>query len=141
MDKINNITVNGVTYEVGGTGGTGGLGDNIYYIPTEIRKLQTGATKNDIETALGGTGDGTKIVELFDAVMAGKLILLKNGTTGAVMPVAAIAEDTTTVYIQFLYTPGSTAPLFYILSISKISTLLTTTFTRYEITGEREPAN
>lgn len=140
MDKINNITVNGVTYEIGGTGGTGGLGDNIYYIPTKIRMLSTGATKNDIDTALGGTGDGTKIAELFDAVMAGKLILLKDGTTGSVMPVAAITEKATNAYIQFFYTPGNLVPNFYVLAIAKISSLLTTTFTKYVITGEIKPA-
>lgn len=140
MEKINTITVNGVTYEVGGSGEGGSLGD-VYYIPTEIRKLTSVASKSDIDTALGGTGDGSKIFELFDAVMAGKLILLKNGTTGAIMPVSVVAESATNVYIQFLYTVGNSIPVFNILAMSKIATILTVTFTKYVITAEKETAS
>lgn len=134
MDKINNITVNGITYEIGGTGG---LGDNIYYIPTEIRKLSTGATKNDVDTALGGTGDGAKITELFDAIMAGKLILLKNVTTGAIMPVSIVAESTTSVYVEFIYEIGAGNPTYTFLGIVKIGTIVTVTFEKYKLTAEK----
>lgn len=135
MDKINNITVNGVTYEVGGTGG--GSGIDIYYIPTKIRELPSGASKSDFDIALGGTGDGSKIIELIEAVHSGKMVMLKNPTTGAIMQVNSISETATNVYIQFLYiNGGSIIPFCYNISISKVSSILTVVFRRYTLTGE-----
>lgn len=135
MDKINNITVNGVTYEVGGTGG--GSGIDIYYIPTKIRELSNGASKSDFDIALGGTGDDSKIIELIEAVHSGKMVMLKNPTTGAIMPVNSISETATNVYIQFLYfNGGGTIPLCYNIAISKIGSLVTVAFKRYDLTGE-----
>lgn len=135
MDKINNITVNGVTYEVGGTGG--GSGIDIYYIPTKIIELSNGASKSDFDIALGGTGDDSKIKELFEAVHSGKMVMLKNPTTGAIMPVNSISEKATNVYIQFLYYNGGSAiPYCYNIAISIIVSLVTVVFKRYTLTGE-----
>ena len=135
MDKINNITVNGVTYEVGGTGG--GSGIDIYYIPTKIRELSSGASKSDFDIALGGTGDGSKIIELYEAVHSGKMVMLKNPTTGAIMPVNSISETATNVYIQFLYTNmGNSIPYCYNIAISKVASLITVVFKKYRLTGE-----
>lgn len=135
MDKINNITVNGVTYEVGGTGG--GSGIDIYYIPTKIRELFSGAQKSDFDIALGGTGDDSKIKELVEAVHSGKMVMLKNPTTGAIMPVNSISEMASLVYIQFLYiNSGSSLPHFFNIAISITGSLLTVVFKRYNITGE-----
>lgn len=135
MDKINNITVNGVTYEVGGTGG--GSGIDIYYIPTKIRELSNGASKSDFDIALGGTGDDSKIKELFEAVHSGKMVMLKNPTTGAIMPVNSISETATNVYIQFSYTSmGNSIPYLFNIAISIAGSILIVAFKRYRITGE-----
>lgn len=135
MDKINNITVNGVTYEVGGTGG--GSGIDIYYIPTKIRELSNGASKSDFDIALGGTGDDSKIKELFEAVHSGKMVMLKNPTTGAIMPVNSISENATSVYIQFSYTnAGSSIPYLFNIAISIAGSILIVVFKIYRITGE-----
>lgn len=135
MDKINNITVNGVTYEVGGTGG--GSGIDIYYIPTKIRELSNGASKSDFDIALGGTGDDSKIKELFEAVHSGKMVMLKNPTTGAIMPVNSISENATSVYIQFSYTnAGSSIPNLFNIAISIAGSILIVVFKKYRITGE-----
>ena len=135
MDKINNITVNGVTYEVGGTGG--GSGIDIYYIPTKIRELSNGASKSDFDIALGGTGDGSKIKELVEAVHSGKMVMLKNPTTGAIMPVNSISETATNVYIQFSYiNAGSSIPYLFNIGISIAGSILVVVFKRYKITGE-----
>lgn len=135
MDKINNITVNGVTYEVGGTGG--GSEIDIYYIPTKIRELSNGASKSDFDIALGGTGDDSKIIELFEAVHSGKMVMLKNPTTGAIMPVNSISETATNVYIQFLYyNAGNIIPLCYNIAIINIPSLVSVAFKKYKITGE-----
>lgn len=135
MDKINNITVNGVTYEVGGTGG--GSGIDIYYIPTKIIELSNGASKSDFDIALGGTGDDSKIKELFEAVHSGKMVMLKNPTTGAIMPVNSISENATSVYIQFSYTnAGSSIPYLFNIAISIAGSILIVVFKKYRITGE-----
>lgn len=135
MDKINNITVNGVTYEVGGTGG--GSGIDIYYIPTKIRELSNGASKSDFDIALGGTGDDSKIKELVEAVHSGKMVMLKNPTTGAIMPVNSISETATNVYIQFSYIKaGSSIPYLYNIGISIAGSIVVVVFKRYKITGE-----
>lgn len=135
MDKINNITVNGVTYEIGGTGG--GSGIDIYYIPTKIRELFSGASKSDFDIALGGTGDGSKIIELIEAVQSGKMVMLKSPTTGAIMPVNSISESANYVYIQFLYiAAGNSIPACFNIAISKAASILTVVFSRYRLTGE-----
>ena len=135
MDKINNITVNGVTYEIGGTGG--GSGIDIYYIPTKIRELFSGASKSDFDIALGGTGDGSKIIELIEAVQSGKMVMLKSPTTGAIMPVNSISESANNVYIQFLYiAAGNSIPDCFNIAISKAASILTVVFRRYILTGE-----
>lgn len=142
MEKINTITVNGVTYEIGGSGEGGGLGDSVYYISTEISKLASGASKNDVDTALGGTGDGAKLTELFNAIMAGKLILLKNGTTGALMPVITAADSTTAAYIQFFYPEkADDVSVFYTLFVSKIGSIIGVAFSKYRITAEKIEAS
>lgn len=135
MDKINNITVNGVTYEVGGTGG--GSGIDIYYIPTKIRELFSGASKSDFDIALGGTGDDSKIIELVEAVHSGKMVMLKNPTTGAIMPVYIISETATNVNIQFLYSKaGNSIPDCYNIAISRAASIVAVVFKRYILTGE-----
>ena len=135
MDKINNITVNGVTYEVGGTGG--GSGIDIYYIPTKIRELFSGASKSNFDIALGGTGDDSKIIELVEAVHSGKMVMLKNPTTGAIMPVYSISETATNVNIQFLYSrAGNSIPDCYNIAISRVSSIVSVVFRRYILTGE-----
>lgn len=135
MDKINNITVNGVTYEVGGTGG--GSGIDKYYIPTKIRELSSGVSKSDFDIALGGTGDDSKIIELIEAVHSGKMVMLKNPTTGAIMPVNSISETATNVNIQFLYRRGGGAiPFCYNIAISKAGSLVAVVFNKYALTGE-----
>lgn len=136
MDKINNITVNGVTYEVGGTGG--GSGIDIYYIPTKIRELSNGASKSDFDIALGGTGDDSKIKELVEAVHSGKMVMLKNPTTGAIMPVNSISETATNVYIQFLYVnSGNSIPYIFNIAITVMGSLVTVVFSVFRITGEK----
>lgn len=135
MDKINNITVNGVTYEVGGTGG--GSGIDIYYIPTKITGLSNLVPKSDFDIALGGTGDDSKIIELFEAVLSGKMVMLKNPTTGAIMPVNSISETATQAFIQFLYyNGGNHIPLVYNIAISKVASIVAIVYKKYELTGE-----
>lgn len=52
MEKINTITVNGVTYEIGGTGGSGNIGT--YELPSAILSLTEDSTKEEITAAFGG---------------------------------------------------------------------------------------
>lgn len=74
MEKINQIQVNGITYEIGGS-------ESViipYYLSIKVSTLSTGASSSDIDIALGGTGDNSKVIELYNAVRNGNLILLKN---------------------------------------------------------------
>lgn len=51
-----------------GSGGTGGGGDNIYWIPSDILNLESGDTYEEILAALGGSLD-----DIYEAVKSGKI--------------------------------------------------------------------
>lgn len=77
MEKINTITVNGVTYEIAGSGGGTAVD---YNIPIAV-DLLTEYSKDNLEVALGGeSGSTTKIDELLAAVNEGKKIYVYDET-------------------------------------------------------------
>ena len=76
MDRINNITVNGVTYEVGGAGGP----EQIYFIP-DINGLDT----FDSTTVKEALGNAEGCEKLYQAAKSGKIIAIKNDTYGGVL--------------------------------------------------------
>ena len=132
MEKINYITVNGVTYEIGGSDSS----LPVFYLSENITTLQTGASKEDIDTALGGSGDGSKIIELYDAIKAGKLILLKNESTGALGGIVNVFDNQLTCLLSFSYqkTIGSIIH-FYQLSVTNIVSQYTTQFRHITLEG------
>lgn len=74
MEKINTITVNGVTYEIAGSAVD-------YNIPIAVDLLAE-FTKDNLEVALGGvSGSTTKIDELLAAVNEGNKIYVYDETT------------------------------------------------------------
>lgn len=132
MEKINYITVNGVTYEIGGSDPS----LPVFYLSENITTLKTGASKGDIDTALGGSGDGSKIIEIFEAIKAGKLILLKNDSTGALGGIVNVFDNQLTCLLSFSYqkTIGNTI-YFYQLSVTKIASQYTTQFRSMTLEG------
>ena len=130
MEKINYITVNGVTYEIGGSDSS----LPVFYL--NITTLTTGASKEDIDTSLGGSGDGSKIKELYDAIKAGKLILLKNESTGALGGIVNVFDNQLTCLLSFSYqkTIGSIIH-FYQLSVMKLASQYTTQFRSMTLEG------
>lgn len=78
MDRINNITVNGVTYEVGGTGGDSS--EQFYFIPN-LDKLETFSSET-VKEALGGTSG---VEALFQAAKSKKIIVMYNENGGAAL--------------------------------------------------------
>lgn len=132
MEKINYITVNGVTYEI--VGSEPAL--PVFYLSENITTLTTGASKEDIDTSLGGSGDGSKIKELYDAIKAGKLILLKNESTGALGGIVNVFDNQLTCLLSFSYqkTIGNTI-YFYQLSVMKLASQYTTQFRSMTLEG------
>lgn len=132
MEKINYITVNGVTYEIGGSDSS----LPVFYLSENITTLRTGASKGDIDTALGGSGDGSKIKELYDAIKAGKLILLKNESTGALGGIVNVFDNQLTCLLSFTYqkTVGNTI-YFYQLSVTNIGSQYTAQFRNLTLEG------
>lgn len=132
MEKINYITVNGVTYEIGGSDSS----LPVFYLSENITTLHTGASKGDIDTALGGSGDGSKIIEIFEAIKAGKLILLKNDSTGALGGVVNVFDNKSTCLLSFsCQITISNTIHFYQLSIMKIALQYTTQFRNITLEG------
>lgn len=80
MDRINNITVNGVTYEVGGTGTGGDSSEQFYFIPN-LDDLET-FSSTTIKEALGGTSG---VEALFQAAKSKKIIVMYNENGGAAL--------------------------------------------------------
>ncbi len=132
MEKINYITVNGVTYEIGGSDSS----LPVFYLSENITTLQTGASKGDIDTALGGSGDGSKIIELFEAIKAGKLIVLKNDSTGALGGIVNVYDNKTTCLLSFVYQISISNTIHcYQLSITHIISQYTANFTNLTFEG------
>lgn len=132
MEKINYITVNGVTYEIGGSD----TSLPVFYLSENITKLKTGASKGDIDTALGGSGDGSKIIEIFEAIKAGKLILLKNDSTGALGGIVNVFDNQSTCLLSFVYqTTISNTIHCYQLSIINIISQYTANFKNLTLEG------
>lgn len=63
MEKINSITVNGVTYEVGGAGGNA----NIYELPKALLSLTNDSSGAEVIEALGGDSGISAIVAAIEA--------------------------------------------------------------------------
>lgn len=59
-----------------GSGGTGGGGDNIYWIPSDILNLESGDTYEEILAALGGSLD-----DIYEAVKSGKIFYSNTEST------------------------------------------------------------
>lgn len=132
MEKINYITVNGVTYEIGGSDPS----LPVFYLSENITTLETGASKGDIDTALGGSGDGSKIIEIFEAIKAGKLILLKNDSTGALGGIVNVFDNQSVCLLSFSYQKGiDNIIYFFQLSVMKIASQYTTQFRRVRLEG------
>lgn len=132
MEKINYITVNGVTYEIGGSD----TSLPVFYLSENITTLKTGASKGDIDTALGGSGDGSKIIEIFEAIKAGKLILLKNDSTGALGGIVNVFDNQSTCLLSFVYqTTISNTIHCYQLSIINIISQYTANFKNLTLEG------
>lgn len=67
----------------------------------------------------------------------GKIVMLKNPTTGAIMPVNSISEVNSNVFIQFLYvSAGNALPYVFNIAISIAGSILVVVFKKYKITGE-----
>lgn len=70
-----------------GTSGGGSSSDDIYYLPTAVLTLDTQATKEEIETAFGGS---EKRTELCNAIKAGKKIYIQGNETYSSIPVSVM---------------------------------------------------
>lgn len=94
MEKINTITVNGVTYSVGGSGAS----EDSFIIPLAYSQLEHGDKSNVLE-AFGGK---EKIDEMLKAVSEGKpiYIRLKNGIT------PAFVQGSTAIFISWYDVTG-----------------------------------
>lgn len=117
MKKINQIQVNGITYEIGGS-------ESVimpYYLSIKVSNLSTGASTSDIDIALGGTGDKSKVIELYNAVRNGNLILLKN-EDGCLGGTVNVYTNSSAVLISFNLTKGIGSKTLHItnLIITKI---------------------
>lgn len=97
MDKINNITVNGVTYEIGGAGGSQ-ITEQIYFIP-DLNALET-FDSTTIKEALGGV-EGCEA--LYQAAKSGKFIVMKNDTYGGAVVLNVIFAASANVAFNWLY--------------------------------------
>lgn len=97
MEKINTITVNGVTYEIGGSGSSGL--ENAYIIPLAYSELAYG-DKNILD-AFGGTD---KYNEMVTALSEGKSIYIQLKNT---LAQAFVLLDSSVVFISWYEIRGN----------------------------------
>lgn len=125
MEQINTITVNGKTYNIGGTGSsTGGFGDDAYFISTLVilEGTSDSITIEEFDKILGGNGDKQKVKELYEAAFDGKLIVFRNPNTNSIMIPLIITDGlktSGTLYIQFIYSSSATI-FFHNIGIANI---------------------
>lgn len=81
-----------------GTSGGGSSSDGIYYLPTAVLTLDTQATKEEIETAFGGS---KKRTELCNAIKAGKKIYIQGNETYSSIPVSVMSLLGVVPYLCF----------------------------------------
>lgn len=81
-----------------GTSGGGSSSDGIYYLPTAVLTLDTQATKEEIETAFGGS---EKRTELCNAIKAGKKIYIQGNETYSSIPVSVMSLLGVVPYLCF----------------------------------------
>lgn len=127
MEQINTITVNGKTYNIGGTGSsTGGFGNDAYFISTSLilEGTSDSITIEEFDRLLGGNGDKQKVKELYEAAFDGKLIVFRNPDTNSIMIPSIITTGLKTtsgsLNIQFIYSKNTTF-LFHNMIISNIA--------------------
>ena len=114
MDKINNITVNGVTYEIGGSGGSS---EQIYTVPN-LDTLET-FSSTAIKEALGGASG---VESLFQAAKSGKIIVMKDSDMGGATVINAKFKAAALLMFVWLYYDQSfTRPYFRSFTITRLS--------------------
>lgn len=112
METINTITVNGVTYNLGATGGEGN--DNIYILPDTFNTIPSLETSEEIVEALGGE---SKIEELKEAITVGKLLVYKN-KLGGLNPINSAGSNINFLILCWQEFTGSN---FYVHRVNIIS--------------------
>lgn len=114
MDRINNITVNGVTYEIGGSGGSS---EQIYTVPN-LDALET-FSSTAVKEALGGASG---VESLFQAVKNGKIIVMKDSTMGGAVVINARFKSAALLMFVWLYYDQSfVRPYYRAFTITRLS--------------------
>lgn len=138
MSIISKVSVNGVLYDLPGGSSEGGSAIDIYWINGfDVFALANDANTTDktaIENALGGS---EKLLELFEAVHAGKIIAVK-GTYGEVAVLQGFSSGNTNITVEYIaaqkVNSGSIEPSIYSLYALKLTdTIVTASVKRYKL--------
>lgn len=138
MSTISKVSVNGVIYNLPGGSSGGESAMDVYWINGfDVFALANDADTQDkaaIENALGGS---EKLLELFEAVHAGKIIAVK-GTYGEVTVLQGFSTGNTDITVEYITARKANGidiePSIYSLYALKLTTtILTAHVNRYKL--------